>query len=415
MKSAAIRFWLIVGVLLLAATAAFAGSASVPLNDYADFRASLIARGCEITSEYPEFGYFIVEYECPSDDDDGDNDDGDDDADDLEDRLQARIDALTADLDSAADDEARASIEEELSEAIALRDRLAASRAEADELGAAAENLVEGLKAAERLHRAQADVERLLSEETAKVGDPVRIAMGAFVHEESDFSVRVASLEVNLRRSYVSDSSISGSFGPGWRCSCDTRVVRAQRPGAAEIVASTRNWLRDVEELYADLLEAYETTLGSPDAGERGEAEQALENLQPMLAYAQQLVARAVSLSSDARGTSLSGKALALETDVRSYRDGIVSLQSGLGDAIDELRSLRPRLVEIASIEIPRITAIVAEEENKLRHSEQSASANRFSAFAQTPDSYLFTGLGNITLIDESGTPLRFTLNTSPI
>jgi RHS repeat-associated protein len=82
-----------------------------------------------------------------------------------------------------------------------------------------------------------------------KIGDPVAIASGTFILDESD--ICFSEPFFSCTRSYRSGSSSAGSFGAGWTTNLDTRILRGITPSQQETINALRSAAAQIDELIA--------------------------------------------------------------------------------------------------------------------------------------------------------------------
>ncbi len=89
-------------------------------------------------------------------------------------------------------------------------------------------------------------------------GDPVLITTGKYIIEESDLFL--SSSIFDIKRTYISDNSISGNLGFGWHSSLDTRLIRGTTSIQDSVLTDVFNKAYDLEGKYhtmSDLLSLF--------------------------------------------------------------------------------------------------------------------------------------------------------------
>ena len=379
-----------------------AASRTVPGGSELDeFLATLEEDECTVSSvsPVPGTGEFLVEFECEDDD--------------PTDALLARLETLRGNLQALIDENQQST--EDANQAIAEIDGLLTDVNNAISAieNAAASGVLDSILAETFAAVAETSVAEL-EQRAEAVGDPVRLAVGNFVHTETDFAVRVDGLDFQIQRHYDSTWNETGSVGLAWFSSLDTRIIRRAPSRAQEALDAANSWLSFARGVYNDLDGAYDELLGDPDGTNTGTAERSLEEMRDLLDEAEELYQRAQNLERDADGTDAEDDASAFERSARGFRDGASSRESSIDNGIGTLRANRSEIDCILTVEIPAIELEVARTERELAYALHAESANRFVSFAGSPDHYAGGTVGGVTLISTAGSPKLFELDESP-
>ncbi|MBP5602229.1 MAG: RHS repeat-associated core domain-containing protein, partial [Treponema sp.] len=76
--------------------------------------------------------------------------------------------------------------------------------------------------------------ERLKALNSVISGDPVRITLGSYLLEDTDFSIGPESNKVEITRRYESDNTVISSFGYGWISNLDERIILGLEPDVSQ-------------------------------------------------------------------------------------------------------------------------------------------------------------------------------------
>jgi len=204
------------------------------------------------------------------------------------------------------------------------------------------------------VEQAQRDLETARNElvRSQQTGDPVLVTTGKYLLEEDDFVIGGSSF--SIRRKYISEGTVIGGSGSGWLSSLDSRIIRG-----VTVIDGGR--LEEIEECIREIKGSYDLIMQELTEGVDGE----------------ELSEPDGGINETVEGGS--GYRRAAEIARQIYNEMYLPALRHLG----ELRAIEAR-------------------------GEALRALNRYSRFAGTPADYEETGNGNLTLIDEGGSPKAF-------
>ncbi|ORC31237.1 hypothetical protein B4O97_17135 [Marispirochaeta aestuarii] len=242
-------------------------------------------------------------------------------------------------------------------------------------------------------------------------GDPVRIATGVFHTEVTDLSIPYLGSNITLQRQYESDKTYGKSFGTGWNFSYDTRIILGVDPDAAETAELLTGFAETQRSDYyqrqtglAGATSSMNTAKTKVDAAQATIAA-ALQSAQTALAKARashssSLIAQAQALVNQISGSGgLTGQAAEVETRV----DAVLTELADSDATLEELDTLCVELENLAS-----------DANDRNDYASAAAERNLYVTDGNEPPSFLNTGNGTCTWVDQSGVPHYYTLDKAP-
>jgi YD repeat-containing protein len=277
--------------------------------------------------------------------------------------------------------------------------------------GETAEEIREAYTSAQDTHVSDelhaADIERLKENIKAStceviaslaetIGDPVQLGTGAFSFAETDLQYSFASSYILVQRHYSSAVGCSHSFGPGWACNLDTRIIRGSDYRAQEEADLIKQKLDFTKEQY------------SASVGKREAGLQYLDNtVLPFLYEKRNKLQVAINELDAAIATA-------------SYSEIITAITNDRNNAYNALQLVDSKITETLAVrssldstleEIEKMKALIEQYSMQYSQAQKEAdlaadniSLNRFTVNASDPEYATYTGNGTVTLVDESGT-----------
>ena len=210
--------------------------------------------------------------------------------------------------------------------------------------------------------------EKMFLEKLWEVADPVLVISGKFIHRETDIEIPESSFSV--KRVFLSEETVVGSFGRAWSTSLDSRILRGKTEVPQKSLTDIKGYIGWIETLLDEVntfsVTPDETTLMS------------LETIQKIL-----------------------------EENGRDPKK-----------IIEELSSLTPveQSEEIAAL-LEEINTLKKAAENEIQEiqdaadeAEELSRLNKLVLYEGTSNDYWRAGNKNLVLIDDEGTPILFRL-----
>jgi len=234
-------------------------------------------------------------------------------------------------------------------------------------------------------------------------GDPVKIAIGEFYTSETDVSLGVGELYLDISRRYGNQRMPSkGVFGNLWESSLDDRIIRAAMVDSTTILQVYKNKVVAAEAKYLEMLEDYEDTISNIEAG--------IDGLDVKIAYCNTAI-----LAFTAARDKASHTKSAYTSQITAY-DGYRTIITGIRDGLIIKKNNYETVVKAAAIENARsfIDGDLSNQLADIQKKHDAAEAFR-SLNSKVADSnnYIKTGNGKIILIDEKGIPQIFSISAN--
>lgn len=244
------------------------------------------------------------------------------------------------------------------------------------------------------------------AEKSSKVdGDPVRLTVGCYEQEETDFYINGVQ-KFEITRKYKSDNSIVSTFGFGWISNLDQRII-------AGVEASAQ---ASYDKLLSSLNEAQQVIMASKQDIIKGYGLSSIENgemeINASINRCREIKFGALAVLEELNSESFSDAPEAVQTDLSNAKENAQNLaEEAEAKAVAfelELEAFRHDVSQLAQMQ--------AEYNQKQREADDfyanivSPSISRhqknsFALFTGMKNDYDETGLDTLTFIDEDGYP----------
>jgi RHS repeat-associated protein len=244
-------------------------------------------------------------------------------------------------------------------------------------------------------------------------GDPVRLATGKQVTEETDLVVPVDGLFLAVARGATTGQSGSGSFGTVWASSLDSRIIWGIKQNSSQISGALHDQVEALSKTYDDAKSAYDAQYGTEQVP--GYYDQQIAALKlDRAGYIADLGAR----------TTAQGQASYPEVK-QAYQgsiDALNSLISSLNTAIDttlpnakaDFKTTYEKVVKTHWTEYSNKLGEYNHALNEQAMSTLNAARNQYSYHSGDPLSWELVGLNHVILVGEDGVGQVLTLVTEP-
>ncbi|TVQ28235.1 MAG: RHS repeat protein [Spirochaetaceae bacterium] len=235
------------------------------------------------------------------------------------------------------------------------------------------------------------------------VGDPVLIATGEVTVTYTDVRLDAVAVAMSLTRMYRSATAASGSLGPGWSWSLDTRIVFGTSTGARDAAIAVSLVADRVAEARVELTRRIDRAIGQRSdriaqlaaaAAVARELERALRSMD----YTGPL-RDAVMSAARAQADQAASIARSLEAEADRLRGERTAIQTSIGPA--------------AHAELDAILADISDRAAELHAAaaiadERTGANDRFASVSADP-AIIAAGNDSVTVIGPDGRPRRFT------
>ncbi len=228
-------------------------------------------------------------------------------------------------------------------------------------------------------------------------GDPVSIATGEYVQNNSD--VEISGL-FSVERTYRSGNTMAGSFGLGWSTNLDERIIFGLSGAEKKILNKLEENRAFYNWKYGELSNAfYNEYHVSSVGGARGEIEVRIRNDKEYLKSAQDAIDAAEMISSYSRGNRLNEA----QEKYNEIKNDIAVCEKILNDLDSQVR-----FVNELSTKINEANQKTGEYFLKLEKDKSIASSNQKALRKGVLEIFQKTGTDTLTIIDGKGIPHRF-------
>ena len=241
-----------------------------------------------------------------------------------------------------------------------------------------------------------------------KGGDPVRLTSGSYEQNESDFSLG-NGMPLEIKRKYVADESINGSFGHSWIFNYDSRIILGTEnlEKLKGSINAVKEHINGLEEKIPELEKSLSTFYGVNDIyNAKSELEAKISNCNTALNEVRaakekmyELQEEATTLDSAAEKEVTEGINECIKNE-KEIEAKISDLREKISSAENEILNLKNLKKELSE-ERTKLTSL----NEKLQKSLKRKALNRFSMLEGSPLYLEETGLNSLTFIDENGSP----------
>ena len=238
--------------------------------------------------------------------------------------------------------------------------------------------------------------------------DPVRLAIGTFIFNETDIDIKYIEKSISIARRYASDVFSVHSMGKGWAFNYDTRIVMGLKPNAVEIADNIEALTDEAWNKYNNALNLYNNAVSLTNNA-LNKANTFISKADSAVSKAQDAVSKAnISGNSSliANADNILNEANALKASATTNKTAVENTQDQLNDLNTSLEETKTKCEELDEI----VTQLRKEADYVLANQEK----NRYVYNESDPEKFVITGNGTLNLIDEIGTPHLYTLNTPP-
>lgn len=225
------------------------------------------------------------------------------------------------------------------------------------------------------------------SDNSKKLGDPVKITRGSYEQLETDFSIGT-TLPLTINRNYDSESIVYSSFGYGWSTNLDERIILGTEPDAQNTYTKTSKILTDliriINTFKNKLLTEYEIT------GIEEGKEQLTQSFDSIISECQSISSQA---SSDGY-SDISATAQAITREIQQIKSVYLSHFSIDKSFLNKLNAFYNETQKENQ-----------EAKKRMEASAKRRAQNAKALFPGMADNYDGTGLNTIILIDEDSYP----------
>ena len=233
-----------------------------------------------------------------------------------------------------------------------------------------------------------------------------------FTSSVTDRSYLYHGLSVDLKRTYRPSYTSNGSLGRNWAFSYDTRMIRGYDAGYAEYARELRGLASDTLRLWNTAHADHTTATAQMNAALRA-TEAAITSAQQLVGVANAALRTARQITNPstqsvkvAEAERSVGVATRLLNEARAEQRKVLTARA-------QLNALAARIQQIRRT-YERLNRAALQAEQEQVHGDIQVDLNRRAGFSGDPAYLAETGLGTITLVDESGAPQLYHLDTSP-
>ncbi len=250
----------------------------------------------------------------------------------------------------------------------------------------------------------QADAPVIVSNAVRR-GDPVRVAVGDFTLATTDVEYPWFGTSIAAKRAYFSSNQRMGSFGKGWVFNYDTRIIRGATFGAQE----------DFDRLNDEISQAqaaYDSARAEYNSASDGVAT-TISTLSERTTNLQQTIDALTTAYDQAVHPEIRDAISEILQEARTAFQDLQEFLAGAQGAQSSLQSSYSSITHLGTfIDNLRIESV--EKQKTAEMSGAQTARNRYVVRQGDAQSIQYVGNDGLTLLDEAGTPHRYTLVLAP-
>jgi YD repeat-containing protein len=261
------------------------------------------------------------------------------------------------------------------------------------------QNLIDEVK------QAKEDIREKYDQSLAQTsGDPVRTAIGTFITSETDVSYNDQLFEIQISRRFDSANMSEHSLGKGWTFNYDTRIIHGENPDADILLQQAKATYDNIRQTLTESRSLYNSTLTKVN--------DLIDALSDVLNTLNTTITN-LENSYDSAPSRIKPR---IQDDLENARSKKSEMTAKLDNAYTLKADLENSYAIIEELEIKQAYALSELERIKDMKalSDTNNELNEYVHNSSDPEYYQYSGINTLTLIDKTGTPTTYKIDTPP-